>query len=326
MTVLSADALLEIRGLAAPGSRSAPGVLKRVSGHGARRRRRRSHDLPRRDAGAGRRIGLRQDHGRALASCSWSSPPAATSGSVASTSLALSAEAFKRYRRQIQIVMQDPGSGARPAPHGARCDRRGHGRLRHRRQHRGAHATGGRSHAQGQPRPGDHVALSARVLRRPAPAHLHRPRASGRTGAADLRRGNLGARRLDPGADPQPARRPAGRAQAHLPLHHPRPGGGALLRRPRRRHVSRPHRRDRAARSASLQTRHTPIPRRCWPRSPRSIRNGGASNRWRSEMCPHQSAHHRVATFTHAVRCGSTNAAGTCRRSCRCRMGCHAAC
>ena len=71
---------------------------------------------------------------------------------------------------------------------------------------------------------------------------------------------------------------------------------------------------------------HIRIPKRCLPRSLRSIRNGGASNRWRSEMCPHQSGHHRVATFTHAVRCGSTNAAGTCRRPCRCRMGCHAAC
>ena len=72
----------------------------------------------------------------------------------------------------------------------------------------------------------------ARVLRRPAPAHLHRPRAGGRSGAADLRRGHLGARRVDPGADPQPARRPAGRAQAHLPLHHARSGRGALFRRP----------------------------------------------------------------------------------------------
>ncbi len=37
------------------------------------------------------------------------------------------------------------------------------------------------------------------------------------------RRAGLGARRLDPGADRQPARRPAGRARPDLPLHRPRP-------------------------------------------------------------------------------------------------------
>ena len=50
-------------------------------------------------------------------------------------------------------------------------------------------------------------ALPARVLRRPAPAHRHRARAR-RCGRSSIvaRRAGVGARRLDPGADPQPAR------------------------------------------------------------------------------------------------------------------------
>ena len=45
--------------------------------------------------------------------------------------------------------------------------------------------------------------LPARVLRRTAPAHRHRPRARARARAPGARRAGLGARRLDPGADPR---------------------------------------------------------------------------------------------------------------------------
>ena len=58
-------------------------------------------------------------------------------------------------------------------------------------------------------------ALSARVLRRPAPAHRHRPRAGARAAADHLRRAGVGAGRVDPGADRQPA---AGAAAAALAL------------------------------------------------------------------------------------------------------------
>ena len=55
------------------------------------------------------------------------------------------------------------------------------------------------------------VALPARVLRRPAAAHRHRARARGQSGLHRRRRAGVGARRLDPGADHQPARvAPAG--------------------------------------------------------------------------------------------------------------------
>ena len=84
--------------------------------------------------------------------------------------------------------------------------------------------------------------LSARILRRPAPADRHRPRADPAAGADRLRRAGLGARRLDPGADPEPAGRSQARPRPLLSLHFPRPVGGALLRRPRAGDVSRPHR------------------------------------------------------------------------------------
>ena len=54
------------------------------------------------------------------------------------------------------------------------------------------------------------IALPARVLGRPAPAHRPRPRARGQPGLHRRRRAGLGARRLDPGADRQPAGGAAG--------------------------------------------------------------------------------------------------------------------
>ena len=58
------------------------------------------------------------------------------------------------------------------------------------------------------------------------------------------RRARLRARRLDPGADPQPAARPAARARDHARVHRARPLGRAPHVRPRGGHVPRPDRRD----------------------------------------------------------------------------------
>ena len=93
-----------------------------------------------------------------------------------------------------------------------------------------------------RPRAGADRPLSARILRRPAPAHRHRPRARPRAAADRLRRAGLRARRVDPGADPQPAAGPAGRARPHLSVHRARPGGRAAHQPSRRGHVSRPDR------------------------------------------------------------------------------------
>ncbi len=69
--------------------------------------------------------------------------------------------------------------------------------------------------------------LPARVLRRPAPADRHRPRAGHGPEGRDARRAGLGARRLDPGPGRQPARGPAGRARPDLRVRRPRPVGRA---------------------------------------------------------------------------------------------------
>ena len=87
--------------------------------------------------------------------------------------------------------------------------------------------------------------LSARVLRRPAPAHRHRPRADPQSEARDLRRAGVRARRLHPRADHQPAARAEGRSRSLLHHDQPRSGRGRAHQRPRGGHVSRPDRRDR---------------------------------------------------------------------------------
>ena len=65
----------------------------------------------------------------------------------------------------------------------------------------------------------------ARILRRPAAAHRHRAGARRPAGLHRLRRADLSAGRVDPGADHQPAGRPAAAVRPDLPLHRPRPLG-----------------------------------------------------------------------------------------------------
>ena len=100
----------------------------------------------------------------------------------------------------------------------------------------------------GRPRPRALQPLPARVLRRPAPAHRHRPGARAEAEADHRRRARLGARRLDPGADHQPARGPPGRVPPDLHLRRARPRRRPPRRRPGRGHVPRKDRRARARR------------------------------------------------------------------------------
>ena len=67
-----------------------------------------------------------------------------------------------------------------------------------------------------------------------------------------LRRAGLGARRVDPGPDPQPAARPPGGVRDRLPVRRPRPRGRPAGLAPRRGHVPRPHHGDRASTGALL--------------------------------------------------------------------------
>ena len=97
----------------------------------------------------------------------------------------------------------------------------------------------------GRPQPRARQPLPARVLRRAAPAHRHRPGAGARPRPARARRAGVGARRVDPGRRHQPARGPAGRARPRLPVHRARPLGRAPHLRPRRGDVPRQDRRDR---------------------------------------------------------------------------------
>ena len=63
----------------------------------------------------------------------------------------------------------------------------------------------------GGPERGPPVPLPARIFGRPVPAHRHRARAVLRAPADRLRRAGVGARRLDPGPDHQPAARTCSR-------------------------------------------------------------------------------------------------------------------
>ena len=123
--------------------------------------------------------------------------------------------------------------------------------------------------------------LPARVLRRPAAAHRHRPRAGAQPEAHHLRRAGERARRLDPRPGDQPARGPPERVRPHLPLHRPRPVGRQAHLRPRGRHVPREDRRDRGQRRAVRVARSTRTPRRC-------------SRRCRSPIPPPSAARRRI--------------------------------
>ena len=81
--------------------------------------------------------------------------------------------------------------------------------------------------------------LSARIVRRPAPARDDRHGARQRPRHPDRRRADDRARRDDPGADPGAARRAAGAARHGDRLHHPRPRHRPALRRPGLRDAAR---------------------------------------------------------------------------------------
>ena len=133
---------------------------------------------------------------------------------------ALSRRALRRRRRDMQIVFQDPYAALDPrARIGATLEEP---LIIHRQGDRARAArAGARAAGAGRPARGRACPLSARVLGRPAPADRHRPRARGRPQASGARRAGLGARRVDPVADPQSAGRAAVAPRLVLPLHQP---------------------------------------------------------------------------------------------------------
>ena len=203
----------------------------------------------------------------------------ATAGEVASTggtSPACRARALKAVRREMQMIFQDPYSSLNPRKtvgsiigepfviHGLR-----EGQGERKRAVQALMETRRAEPRALQP-------LPARVLRRPAPAHRRRARARAEPKLLDRRRAGLGAGRLDPGAGPQPAARPAARLRPDARVHRARPVGRAPHVRPGRGHVSRQDRRDRRRTRSSTTSRATPTPARCCRpcRSPIPPRHG----------------------------------------------------
>ena len=157
----------------------------------------------RRDARAGRRVGLRQDddhHG--------DPESRETAGRHDRRARARhgDADARRALCHPARSAGRVPGSDgvARPAP----ADRR-----HPRRAARDARRAAGRSRppraraaAAGRPAAGARQPVSAGVLRRTAAAHRHRARARARAEGARARRAGIGARRVDPRRHHQPAR------------------------------------------------------------------------------------------------------------------------
>ena len=180
----------------------------------------------------------------------------------------LSAAELRGLRRRMQVIFQDPYSSLNPRMTVGRSSRsrlRVHGivpdrtaraaRVQELLRHAGLLPAMARRYPHelsgGQRQ---RVGIARALAMEPEP---HR-----------LRRASLGAGRVDPGADHQPARGAPGRVRADLPVRRPRPLGGAPHLRSGRRDVSRQDRRDHGPRDRSTTTPSIPTPRRCSRRCP----------------------------------------------------------
>ena len=128
--------------------------------------------------------------------------------------LAVAAHVDRRHHR---------GGAARPSPRHARA------RARCARDPRADRCRARSGHA---------FPLSARILRRPAPAHRGGARHRAGADIRGARRADQRARHADPGADGRPPARPAEAAQPHLSVHLPRPARGRGAGEPAHRHAA----------------------------------------------------------------------------------------
>ena len=172
-------------------------------------RRRQLHGAPRHDLHDRRGVGLRQvDAG---ADGRRPDPADARHAGVRRQSRRPASEAAPR----VQMIFQDPYASLNPRWRVGDIVAepiRELNLLRHAPDDRGARRASC-SNLVGLAR-NDARALSARILRRPAPAHLDRACACDRGAFPGVRRADLGARRLGAGADPEPDAGAAGRIAA----------------------------------------------------------------------------------------------------------------
>ena len=162
---------------------------------------------------------------------------------------ALDANELRAFRRDAQIIFQDPYASLNPRMTVSQILTEPLA-LHDLVPAAAPPRTGRRVAAAGRAGAALCAPLSARIFRRPAPAHRDCAGAGGRAETDHLRRAGIGARRLDPLANPQSAARPAGPARPRLHLRLARSRRGEAHRRPRRRDESRRHRRDRGRRGA----------------------------------------------------------------------------
>ena len=158
------------------------------------------------------------------------------------------------------------------------------------------------------------AALPARVLGRPAPAHRHRPGARPRARPRRLRRAGVGARRVDPGAGPQPAQAAPARARPDLRLRRPQHGRRRAHQRPGRGHVPRPDRRAGRPRASCSAKQEHPYTAGAHVGDPdpgpgRSAASGSSSR----ATCRARSTRRRAAGSTRAARSASSSAPGDLR-------------